>query len=160
MNKDQTAKISNVVIASILLLSQYCLANPVLFPGQEKKLMMGLVSVVAICSIVDFFVLFVAFSLISCLNKICSGTFLIYFVFVVVAGFIMNAIVHLFSKLLSIPDVWLVPCGLIMSFLCLSMTNLFLGSMFFRLNFMKLCVIAMLMGIFTNPYLYMIMFKR
>jgi len=154
MNKNLLTSTFKLAILLIFLFCQKCFANPVAITPADTMRFISIA--VGICLFVDLVVLAIAFKLISSFHRIGSLRFLFYYLCVVITGFIVNGVLAML-ELYESPIAFF---ALILSFVGLSGCNFFLCRVFFKFSDGKATVIAVLMGIFTNPYLYLVLFSR
>lgn len=136
-------------ILGTLLICQPCLANPIIISPSEA--LFHIIGAIGVCLTVDGIILVLGYALTKSLHLVGSLEFVKYLVFVVMAGFLINAIVVVFGKHFQITSTG----GMILlSFLFLGACNLILSKSFFALPILKATLIGILMGLFTNPYLF------
>ena len=162
MGKDITKNTYKYALLFLLLLSKNCFANPIVigldsYPGPAGAMSkIGLA--ILINSSVDSFVIALGYALIKRFYHIMSLGVFKYLLYVVIIGFAVDAVVVTFLEYLGIdPRIPSIPSpgfAFIFLFLC----NVFLSRSFWELPYKKAVIIGMMMGLFTNPYFYLILF--
>ncbi len=160
MDKDIVKKTYRYALLFLLLLSKNCFANPIsvgLYPdpaGVTSKIGLAIL----INSSVDSFVIAIGYALIKRFYHIMSLGFFKYLLYVVIIGFAVDAVVVMFLEYLGInPRITSIP-SIGFAFIFLFMCNVILCRSFWELPYKKAVIIGMMMGLFTNPYIYLILF--
>ena len=156
MGKDITKNCYRFAILFTLLLTKNCLANPVIFDPVGDILKIG--GAILINSSVDFVVLAIGYALIRRFYHVLSLKFIRYLIYVIIVGFVIDAVVYLLLNHMNIdPHMTSIPS---VGFACilLAISNYILCRSFWELSRNKSAIIAMMMGLFTNPYIFQLFF--
>lgn len=120
--------------------------SPSSIPKFSYKSLPNMASALTIDCLVDFIVLLIGYSIVRKISVIISWKFLLYFIFVVLGGLVIDAI-----GLLTIE--WAIGFVLlgVVPLLLLFLYNWFLSRKYFGLTHGRAVVIGILMAAFTNP---------
>jgi hypothetical protein len=156
MDKDTIKKTYRFALISLLLLPINCFANPIIIDPAGAISSMGLV--IVINSSVDLFVIAVGYALIKRFYHVMTLDFFKYFLCVIITGFAVDAIAVILLNNMNInPRVYSIS-SVGLAFILLFMCNVILSRSFWELPYKKAVIIGMMMGLFTNPYIFRILF--
>ncbi len=156
MDEDRTTKTCKTAVLFTVLLSQTCFANPYIISPRQAISEIGFA--VIINFMVDFFVLVAGYTIIKSSYCIQSLEFLKYLLFVVISGFLIDGILDVLRNYYGMNMHYTSISMIIFAFIALSICNLILCRGFFELPYRNATIIGMLMGVFTNPYIYLTVF--
>lgn len=154
MDKDVIKNTYKVAILFSLLLSRNCYANPIAIVPGDVLSKIGIAIVVN--SSVDFFVLAIGYASIKSLYYIMSLEFFPYLFYVIIMGFVVDIFVIILVNSMGINHHTIPTIGL--AFIFLSMCNIVLCRSFWGLPYKQAAIIGMMMGLFTNPYIFPLLF--
>jgi hypothetical protein len=156
MDKDIIKNTYRSALIFLLLLSKNCFANPIILDPAAAISSIGLA--ILINSSVDLFVIVISYALIKEFYHVMSFEFIKYLLFVIIIGFAVDAIVVILLNYMGLnshkPSIPSIGFAFIILFIC----NVILSRSFWELPHKKSIVIGMMMGLFTNPYIFLLLF--